>query len=88
MGNFTTEELYEQAKRSLRQMCLTYDIVKPGGPAFILACKQCGLPFRDDIEVGMVGEHASIEHNIDFDKEKVTLDLIWIGDGPPPEAQN
>jgi hypothetical protein len=84
--NYTTEQLYEQAKRSLRQACLTLRIVAEGEPAFILACHECGLPFRKDIELGLVAEHARLEHDTDVDAGKLKLDLIFIGSGPPPSG--
>lgn len=83
----TTEELYEQAKRVLRNVVLDYNLIKEGQPAFIIACKRCGMPFSDEAEVGMIGEHAELAHGIDTEKEQVTLDLIWIGEGPPPKPQ-
>lgn len=78
----THEELYEQVKRSLRRAAEDggYD---PAGSGFILACHDCGQPFPTDAEVGMVSQHAELAHEGDGDKAK--LDLIWIGEGPPPE---
>lgn len=83
MADFTTEDLYEQAKRSLRHLVVDAGIAEEGEPAFILACHECGLPFRKDIEVGMAADHART-HGIDPDDGKLALDLIWIGQGPPP----
>jgi hypothetical protein len=84
--DYTTEQLYEQVKRSLRQALvqLEIDISQP----FILACSECGLPFRLDIEVGMIAEHGRLEHNLDVDDGDLSLDLIFVGEGPPPEGKN
>lgn len=86
MADYTTEDLYEQAKRVLRQM-LPDEVKDARGRPFILACGECGLAFRTDVEVGMVGEHAKVEHGVDADAgASVSLDLIFIGEGPPPEG--
>jgi hypothetical protein len=84
MKNFTTEQLYEQAKQVLRRMTEDAGISDEQGRWFVLACHECGLPFPTQIEVGMIGQHAETAHGIDTDSEKVVLDLIWIGEGPPP----
>lgn len=86
-ASYTTEDLYEQAKRSLRHLTLDAGIAKEGEPAFILACHECGLPFRTDIEIGMIGDHARV-HGLDPDEGWLTVDLIWIGEGPPPKGRN
>jgi hypothetical protein len=82
-----TEQLYEQAKRVLRQM-LPPEVKDAQGRPFILACSACGYAFRNDVEIGMAAEHAKAEHGADPDAEKtsVSLDLIFIGEGPPPRG--
>lgn len=85
--NATTEQLYEQAKRVIRNMVLDQGLLNEGDTAFIVACDKCGLPFSKDAEIGMIGEHASISHGINTDNESVGVELIWIGEGPPPEPQ-
>jgi hypothetical protein len=84
LSSFSTEELYEQAKRVLRQT-LPAEILNPDDRPFIMACHECGLPFRNDVEMGMVAEHARAEHGIDPETGSLTLDLIFVGEGPPPE---
>lgn len=79
-------ELYEQAKRVLRQV-LPENVVDANGRPFLMACHECGLPFRNDVEMGMVAEHARAEHAIDPDTGSLGLDLIWVGEGPPPEGR-
>jgi hypothetical protein len=81
------EDLYEQAKRVLRRMCEDAGIADEKGRWFILACSECGLPFPTGAEAGMIGEHAEIAHDVDRSATRVKVDLIWIGEGPPPEPQ-
>lgn len=80
------QELYEQSKKVIRQMCIDAGIAEEGGPAFILACHECGYPYRKDLEVGMAMEHAKLVHNLDEDTDKLKLDLIFIGKGDPPKG--
>lgn len=81
----TTEQLYEQAKRVLRGS-LTPEVLGDGSP-FILACSSCGLAFPNGAEMGMVGQHAGIAHEWDGES-RLRLDLVWIGEGPPPEPRS
>lgn len=78
-------ELYEQAKRTLRQLAVDAGVAQEGKPAFVLACHECGYPFRVDLEVGMAADHART-HGLDPDEGGLHLDLVWIGAGDPPEG--
>jgi hypothetical protein len=85
VADFTTEDLYEQAKRVLRQM-LPPEVRDAKGTPFIIACHFCGLAFRIDVEIGMVAEHARVEHGVaGTPDDQLPLDLIFIGEGPPPD---
>lgn len=88
MADFDTTQLYEQAKRVIRQSLDLLDFPKAGNwnDNFILACQECGLPMRNDVEVGMYADHART-HGINPDEGQMKLDLIWIGQGPPPKPQ-
>lgn len=87
--NYTTEQLYEQTKRVIRQSLDLLDFPKEGNwnDNFILTCQECGLPMRNDVEIGMYADHARL-HDIDVEGGEMKLDLIWIGEGPPPEPQS
>ena len=87
--DFSTEDLYEQAKRVIRQSIQLLDFPQEGtwNDNFILACHECGLPMRKDIEIGMYSDHTRT-HDIDPNEEKMTVDLIWIGEGLPPRSQD
>lgn len=87
--DFTTEDLYEQTKRVIRQSIILLDFPQEGtwNDNFILACHECGLPMRNDIEIGMYGDHAHT-HGIDPNEGEMTVDLIWIGEGPPPNSHD
>lgn len=76
-----TTELYEQAKRVLRHLCEENGISH--GDSFILACQECGQPFQEEAEMGMVQTHFQISHG----KDDPVLDLIFIGEGEPPKAR-
>lgn len=84
--NVTTEQLYEQAKQLLRAAVIDYGIAKEGEPPFLMACPDCGLPFRSDIEMGMVNDHAKT-HGKSAEAGTLALQMVWIGEGPPPEPQ-
>lgn len=84
--NVTVEECYEQTKRVLRRMCEDAGIADEKGRWFILSCSDCGQPFPTESEMGMVGQHAELAH--DWDGEtNLSVDLIWIGEGLPPEPR-
>jgi hypothetical protein len=83
---FTTDDLYEQAKAVLRQALPQLGIKDEQDRPFILACHECGLPFRLELEVGMLAEHARVEHDVNVEEAQLKLDLIYIGHGPPPEG--
>lgn len=68
-------EHYEQAKRVLRASNPEVD--------FVLACHECGSSWPESAEMGMVVTHFQITH----DTDEVELDLVWIGEGPPPEPR-
>lgn len=84
--NVTDAELYEQAKRVLRGSLGTATL--GGDPTFVLACHECGFAFPVEAELGMVAEHAELAHSIDVDGGEMVLDLVWIGEGPPPEPHS
>lgn len=73
----TNRELYEQAKRLLR--------AAHPGETFLLACHLCGDTWPDATEMGMIETHFQISH---AGAAEVQLDLVWIGEGPPPPAGN
>lgn len=78
---FTTEELYEQAKRVIRG-----SLPDTTATGFVLACHSCGLAFPEGAEVGMVRQHAELAHDFDGE-ERLKVDLVWVGEGPPPEPR-
>lgn len=86
MANFTTEELYEQAKRIIKQALDLLGFPKEGNwnDNFILACHECGLPMRNDLELGIYADHART-HGINPEEGEMKLDLVWIGEGSPPQ---
>lgn len=49
---------------------------------FILACHDCGQSYPDNAEMGMIQTHFQISH----DTDKVSLDLVFIGEGKPPRG--
>lgn len=81
-----TERLYEQVKKTLRTQLVESGFPQSGdwNDNFILVCPNCGLAFRNDVEVGMVAAHAETAHEIDVEASKMKLNLVWIGIGPPP----
>lgn len=75
----STQELYEQAKRVIRG---SLPLLDWSGPAkFVLACRYCGQPFPDDIAMGVVTAHIDLHGDVEHH-----LDLVWIGEGPPPKG--
>lgn len=74
-------DLYEQAKRVLRG---TLDERLTQGEPFLLACRECGLAMPMDSEMGMVEQHVEIAHP---GWTELELDLVWIGEGDPPEPK-
>lgn len=79
--NASTEELYEQAKRVIRGD-------HPDYGSFILACTHCGASWPEDAEVGMVSTHFEISHDWVEGESPILLDLVFIGEGPPPEPRS
>lgn len=75
------QELYEQTKRVLRG---TLDERLTQGEPFLLACHECGLAFPMNAEMGMIEQHVEIAHP---GLEDLQLDLVWIGEGDPPEPK-
>ncbi len=71
----TARELYEQVKRIVRAD-------HPDWGTFALVCSKCGTSWPQSAEMGMVQTHMQITH----DTDDVVLDLVWIGEGRPPEA--
>jgi len=81
--NYTIEQLYEQVKAGYRELVLQHGLLDEGDLAFLLQCHDCGLPFRNDVEIGLVVEHQKMEHG----REKPMLDLVYIGKGMPPKPR-
>ena len=82
-----TAALYEQAKRILRRAGEDAGYAV-GQPDFILACRGCGQPFPESTEMGMVEQHMQLAHGYVAGDPPFTLDLVWIGEGPPPKARS
>lgn len=81
--SLTNRELYEQAKRVIRGN-------HPEWGNFVLACGRCGTSWPDNAEMGMVGTHFEISHGEVVKAGgtlDIQLDLVWIGEGPPPRAR-
>lgn len=77
------EALYEQTKRVLRG---TLDERLTGDTPFVMACHDCGLAFPLDVEIGMAAQHAETAHGWQDGESPLPLDLVYIGEGEPPEA--
>jgi hypothetical protein len=75
---YQTERLYEQAKTILRKQFPDQQ--------FILACHLCGDTWPTKTEMGMVETHFEISHP--EDAGNIKLDLVWIGEGKPPESRS
>jgi hypothetical protein len=69
-------------KRVLKNLCEENGISH--GDDFIMACHNCGQPFPEKAEMGMVEAHFEISHP----GFRPSLDLIFIGEGEPPKARS
>lgn len=85
MTDVDPREWYEQTKRLLRGS-LPPEVVGSANPSFVLACHECGLAFQEGAEIGMLAQHAELAHGWD-DSEQLQIDLVWIGEGDPPEPR-
>lgn len=81
----TDAELYEQVKRVLRAG--DPELTKDG---FVLACHDCGFAAPREAELGMLIQHMQLVHDRPMDdaESALELDLVWVGEGPPPVPSN
>lgn len=74
------EHQYEALKKIVRNLLDGMGVRYDG---WLLCCRACGQVWPDFAEMGMVQTHFQISH----DTAIVLLDLVWVGEGPPPERQ-
>lgn len=64
--------------------------MRDGDPAngenWTLRCRVCAHNFPPDITMGVVAAHWNLHDGVEENAPE--LDLVWIGFGPPPPAED